>query len=308
MSADMLTAALDLAERGNIVFPLKPNGKTPAIPSAHEPGSDCRGECGRLGHGLWDATDDPAIIHRWWGYCPAANVGINCGASGLYVLDLDTPKPDTPPPWPPFDVEGVRDGFDALAVLAEHWVEPLPLGGLEVRTGRGGTHLYFRQPDGAQLRNTAKKLGWLIDTRGVGGYVVAPGSIVAGKPYTITTQAEPAPLPRWIRRLADPPPPPPVPPRRFRGTPNPDRYAAVVLERELARLNAAGAGERNDTLNAVAFNLGRHVARGTFTYAEAENELLHAAQGLGDANKGPDMAKSTNTIRRALADGQRKGT
>lgn len=308
MPADLLDVALGLARRGFHVFPLLPNGKTPAIPSAHEPGSDCRGECGRLGHGLWDATLDPEVITRWWSFCPPANVGINCGASGLYVIDLDTPKHDTPPPWPPFDVEGVRDGFDALAVLAEHWVEPLPLGGLEVRTGRGGTHLYFHQPDGAQLRNSAKKLGWLIDARGHGGYVVAPGSTVAGNPYTVVTEAEPGALPRWLHRLADPPPPPPAPPRRFRGTPNPDRYAAAVLDGELAKLAAAGPGQRNDTLNAVAFNLGRHVARGTFTLSEVEDELLRAAEHLGDPGKRPDMAKSTSTIRRALADGRAKGS
>jgi len=305
VNTNLLDAALGLAGRGFFVFPLIPNDKTPAIPSAHRPGSDCRGQCGRLGHGLWDATRDQGVIAQWWTFCPEANVGINCGASNLYVIDLDTPKPDTPPPWPPFDIEGVHDGFDALAVLAEKRIEPLPVGGLEVRTGRGGTHLYFRQPDGAQLRNTAKKLGWLIDTRGHGGYVVAPGSKVAGNPYTVTVEAEPPALPRWLHRLADPPPKPAPPPRTFRGTPNSDRYAQAVLDRIAEQLHTAGGGSRNDTLNAVAFGMGRHVARGTFTRAQAEDELIKAVMNAPD-QLGGDIAKSSSTIRRALDAGQAK--
>jgi hypothetical protein len=49
-----------------------------------------------------------------------------------------------------------------------------------VATASGGEHLYFRQPVGLQLRNTQGEhgsgLGWCIDTRGHGGFVVAAGS------------------------------------------------------------------------------------------------------------------------------------
>jgi hypothetical protein len=44
-----------------------------------------------------------------------------------------------------------------------------------VITGGGGRQLYFRMPL-LELRNSAGKLGDNLDTRGEGGYVVAPGS------------------------------------------------------------------------------------------------------------------------------------
>jgi len=297
----MLDIALALASRGLFVFPLTPGGKTPAIPSAHPAPSQCRGECGRLGHGLSDATCDHDVITTWWSYCPAANIGINCGASGLYVIDLDTPKPDTKPPAPPFDTDDIRDGYDALALLAEHNAEPLPMGTATVRTGRGGHHLYYLHPACEPLRNTAGKLGWLIDTRGVGGYVVAPGSIVDGNPYTVIDHAPFAPLPRWIHRLCTPPKPRPRPPRRVVAG-NASAYARAVLHGEITRVLSAPAGTRNDTLNAAAFALGRHVAKGTMPRHIAEQALQCAADDLGG-----DTAKSYATIGRALADGEAKG-
>jgi hypothetical protein len=218
------------------------------------------------------------------------------------VVDLDTPKPETPPAPAPFDQPGVNDGADALALLAEQHAERFPFETLTVMTGRGGMHLYFRQPEGVRLRNTAGKLGWLIDTRGAGGYVVGPGSSVNGKPYRATYVGDPAPLPRWLRRLLDPPKPPPrpaTPPGRLAA---PSRYAEVVLNGELAKVLAAAPGTRNDTLNTVAFTLGTHVAKGTMPADLAERALAHAADALGG-----DVAKSLNTIRSALADGQRKG-
>jgi hypothetical protein len=118
----LLTAALDLAGRGFHVFPLKPNSKVPALTHDWE---------GR-------ATTDPGVIERCW-RTGAFNIGIACGPSGLYVLDLDTPKPDTPPPVAPFDEPGITTGADALAQLATLNAEPYPFDTLTVLTGRGAT-------------------------------------------------------------------------------------------------------------------------------------------------------------------------
>jgi hypothetical protein len=53
-------------------------------------------------------------------------------------------------------------------------------------------------PTGDALRNTAGRLGWKIDTRGHGGYVVAAGSIRRDGRYRITRSREIAPLPAWL--------------------------------------------------------------------------------------------------------------
>lgn len=289
----LLTTALYLAEHGMHVFPLAPGTKVPAL----------RRE--------WEqrATTDPDRIRRCWSAGPF-NIGVACGPSRLLVVDCDTPKNDTPPPPAPFDVPGVNEGADVLVLLAERYAEPFPLDAYTVNTGRGGMHLYFRQPPGEPLRNTAGRLGWLIDTRGMGGYVVGPGSVVDGRPYTAFGAPHAAPLPAWLARLLTAPKqasatrlsPGAGAPRQRTGS----AYAQKVLREELAKILAARPGTRNDTLNAVAFNLGRHVARGSIPADLAEDTLTRAVDHLA-AQPGGDHAKSTATAQKAFEDGQQKG-
>lgn len=283
---ELLITALDLAGHGMHVFPLAPGTKVPAL------------------HRDWEsrASTDPDRIRRCWSQGPY-NIGVACGPSGLLVVDLDTPKPETPPPPAPFNVSGVNEGADVLVMLAERYAEPFPWHTFTVRTGRGGLHLYFCQPAGEALRNSAGRLGWLIDTRGVGGYVVGPGSIVDGNPYRAAGELIAAPLPAWLARLLTMPKHYPAPASAARPAPRTgSAYAQKVLREELAKVLGAMPGTRNDTLNAVAFNLGRHVARGTVPCDLAEDTLARAVDALGG-----DTAKSTSTVRSAFADGQAKG-
>lgn len=126
----------------------------PVTPNAKHP-------LGRLApHGAKDATTDADTITRWWTAVPDANVGIATGAvSGVYVVDIDDPN-------------ALTDDDD------------LPMGP-RVATPRG-SHLYFAHEDG--LRNTAGKVRDHVDTRGEGGYVLAPPSVVDGKRYTWTAR------------------------------------------------------------------------------------------------------------------------
>lgn len=288
--AALLESALTLAERGMHVFPLKPGTKVPAL------------------HQGWEerASTDPEKIRRCWSQGPY-NIGVACGPSRLLVVDCDTPKPETPPPPAPFNVDGVNEGADVLVMLAERYAEPFPWGEFHVVTGRGGMHLYFRQPDGEPLRNTAGRLGWLIDTRAAGGYVVGPGSVVDGKPYRPCGEPAAVPLPGWLARLLSAPKQRPATPTRpptmpSGGPRHGGAYAAKVLREELAKILAAKPGTRNDTLNAVAFNLGRHVDRGTVPEDLALDTLDFAVAKLGG-----DVAKSEATARHAFEDGQQKG-
>ena len=288
--AALRDSALTLAERGMHVFPLQPDSKVPAL------------------HRDWEtrASTDPEKIRTCWARGPY-NIGVACGPSRLLVVDCDTLKPDTPPPSAPFNVPGVNEGADVLVMLAERYAEPFPWSTFHVTTGRGGMHLYFRQPDGEPLRNTAGKLGWLIDTRGQGGYVVGPGSIVDGRPYRGFGQPGASPLPGWLARLLTAPKQRPATPTRPPSGPGSSprhggAYAAKVLREEIAKVLAARPGTRNHTLNAVAFTLGTHAARGTVPAELSQAALDHAAQALGG-----DLAKSAGTARAGFAAGLEKG-
>lgn len=272
--------ALELAGRGWYVFPLAPGSKLPAIPAAHPLGTgtrrSCRGQCGRPGHGVHDATTDPGTIATWWRRCPAANVGVSCGPSGLVVLDLDTPKGSQPAP---AALPGITCGADVLAALAERAGAPLPTDTYTVRTGRGGMHLYFRAPAGLELPNTAGRLGWLIDTRAVGGYVAA-GSVVDGRPYELVHDVAPAELPNWvIARLT------PVPDARPTAPPGdiirPTGYANAALRNELQRVLDARVGQRNATLNRAAYCLGTLVGAGALPDSLVRDALQRAAEAVG---------------------------
>jgi hypothetical protein len=264
--AELLDAALAAAARGWRVFPISPGRKKP--PAVRD----------------WEhrATTDPARIERAW-QAGAYNVGIAAGPSGLVVLDLDRPKPGEIPP-PAYRQPGIGDGGDVLAVLCEANDQPLPVDTYAVRTGSGGTHLYFTAPTGITLRNTAKRLGWLIDTRAHGGYVVAAGSTVDRRPYTVLVDEDPAPLPGWLTdRLADPQPAPATAGERAAAVTagSPTAYAAAALRGELDRVLAAAEGTRNHTLNTAAFALGQLAAAGLLPRQLADDALTLAGQAIG---------------------------
>ncbi|PLW71566.1 DNA primase, partial [Streptomyces sp. DJ] len=236
----LLSAALTAAERGWPVFPLRPGDKRPAVAA-------------------WEqrATTDRARITRCWQAGPY-NVGLATGPGRLVVVDLDTPKHpgDTPPE--EWALPGVVDGADVLAVLCERHDQPFPTETYSVRTGRGGTHLYFTAPAGTELRNTSGRLGWKIDTRAAGGYVVAPGSTVADLPYTVVHDAPPAPLPDWLAELLRPAPLPPQQPVAVPlVTDRRSAYLRRALDGERARVTGAPPGERNNALYLAAVALGQ---------------------------------------------------
>lgn len=70
----LLTAALDLVERGWWIFPLCPKSKTPLTKN-----------------GFHAASNQAEQIKRWWAAFPDANIGLVPGRSGLLVIDIDGP-------------------------------------------------------------------------------------------------------------------------------------------------------------------------------------------------------------------------
>jgi len=130
-----------------------------------------------------DVTTDPAAVAGW----PAdANIGVACRASNVVGLDLDRK-------------DGV-DGVDTLRALCAHARQRWPLT-FTVATAHGGLHLYFRAPAGVVVPSS---IGWWpgVDVRApgarLGGYLVGPGSVVDGLPYTVARDVAIAPLPAWL--------------------------------------------------------------------------------------------------------------
>jgi hypothetical protein len=147
-------------------------------------------------------------------------------------------------------------------------------------------HLYYRAPPTGQLRNTegdrGRGLGWKIDTRAHGGYVVAPGSILAGpdgvRAYRVLAGRDPAPLPGWLAERLTPgplPAAPAVPIRASRGERS--RYLDAAIHGETTKVLDAPASQRNAALYAAAVALGQLVAGGVLTDTEVTAALVSAA-------------------------------
>lgn len=106
---------------------------------------------------------------------PPCNWGIDCGKSNVAVIDVDSGK-----------VPEAEDNL--LDLLLEHG--PLPPTA-KSRTISNGYHLIHS----GQIKNSASnKLGKGIDTRGMGGFIVAPGSIG----YTLELDLPLTPIPDWV--------------------------------------------------------------------------------------------------------------
>jgi hypothetical protein len=168
-------AALKIAGKGKPVFPCKPD-KRPHY------------EKNALEHGCLDATTDPRKITAWWTRWPKANIGIPTGkASGFFVLDLDTYKPGA------MTVAEFEEKYGTISHTAT------------VRTGRGGLQFYFIYPNGEEIRSSSGGLGTHVDTRGEGGYALAPPSVTTGR-YEWINKAPPATIPpRLLEALRDKP-------------------------------------------------------------------------------------------------------
>jgi putative DNA primase/helicase len=274
---------LDCAARGWAIIPL--HGIKDGVCACRR-GESCQhpGKHPRTPNGVHNATADRKRIKAWLQKCPGANFGIATGRpSGIFVLDVDG-----------------KDGKTSLQALQdEHGRLPKTV---TVKTGKG-RHLYFRC-DGAQVGNSAGRLGEGIDVRGDGGYVVAAGSVhSSGTTYRYVEdrelgQIELAQAPQWLLDLisrpkisgstGDVPKVSPIPAAKL------DRaraFADAARRRELDRLGKAPTHQRNDTLNRAAFKLGQFLPYGLVDAAAVTSELARVAAdiGLDDHEIGPTI-------------------
>ncbi|MEV5438724.1 bifunctional DNA primase/polymerase [Streptomyces sp. NPDC052682] len=279
----LLHAALDAAQRGWHVFPLRPGSKVPALHG--EKACPHTGPCSG-GHVKWEqrATTDPDRIRAAWSRAPY-NVGIATGPSGLVVIDLDTPEHTGSSDAP--------DGAATFAALCERAGHAVPTT-YRTRTASGGTHLYFTAPPDVRLPNTAGTVADSVDTRAWGGYVVAAGSITPAGRYEALCGSETASLPGWLLSILRPAPARPVGPLRLPAVDG-SRAAVAALAAECAVVASAPDGLRNTTLNRSAFKVGRFIAWGDLPRHVAEEAFQEAGEAAGLT-----AAECRATIRSAL--------
>ncbi|WP_299351572.1 DUF3987 domain-containing protein [uncultured Shimia sp.] len=119
-------------------------------------------------NGFKAASTDAEQIDRWWQAKPEAVVGMPTGAvSGISVLDGDIDR---------LTGEAVGESqLESLGLLTPSEVK--------VRTQSMGIQLLFAHVDGA--KTSSHQVASHVDTRGDGGYIIAPGSVMAsGARYT----------------------------------------------------------------------------------------------------------------------------
>ncbi|PQP35645.1 hypothetical protein C6A37_01400 [Desulfobacteraceae bacterium SEEP-SAG9] len=121
------------------------------------------------------------------------NAGIPCGpANGIIVIDVDHPEK--------FERMCKENGWD-LPVTRRHL------------TGTGKPHIIYQYPkNGKRYGNRAfkdREGNSIFDVRGVGGQVVAPGSIhpETGKPYRVSHELPIVEAPQWLLGLYSDEPP-----------------------------------------------------------------------------------------------------
>ncbi len=244
-----------------------------------------------------EATTDPDRLREWFSKGGLSNIGLAI-PEGAMVLDIDP------------------DGLAEFGGLAEAFDGP------KARTPRGGWHLYCRAPEGVIVKNQAGQIAPGLDTRTIGGYVVAAPSTIDGRRYEWAEPlaVSPADLPACPGWLAD----------RLRGldrstqearessprqksrqdqeseslnpptTPKPSHksYGETALRCECAKVNSAPEGTRNNQLNESALKVARLVAGGHLDESDARGALLEAALAAG-----LDERESAATIESGFREG-----
>lgn len=177
-----LPLALQLAGIGYAAFPLKVGAKAPAG-----------------GHGFLDASTDASEVLASFGRhgvdAIGANVGIACGAKsgGLIVIDCDVHAAG--------EAAGSADGLANLAELLAS-LSLVPGEALTIETPTGGQHHYYVSTCSPLIKCSAGKLAPAVDVRSDGGYIVAPGSVIDGNTYHVTSGSldNVPPLPKALMR------------------------------------------------------------------------------------------------------------
>lgn len=206
--------------------------------------------------GVNGATNDLVTARNRW-KTTDWNIGIDCGRSGLLVVDLDVDK-DDPTSWA--TSSGPTPGISWwLEACDQRDFEPFAT--YCVVTPRNGMHVYYHLSPDVNVRSRNGVIAPLVDIKSTGGYVLAAGSVVDGKPYEYAeTQLDVAPAPSWLLALVTEP---------ERDQEDMRNIAAVnamlaeklrdrprdIIREKAQQLALTPEGSRNEALNKIAFQL-----------------------------------------------------
>ena len=234
----MKEAALAAAERGFAVFPV--DGKRPLV--------------------AWrtESSSDPTVVSQM-GWDAATGIGVDCGKSGLVVVDID-------------DLDAIPELTDKLG-----W-DPTKDDTLISRTGRGGVHLFYRAGS-TEVKNSASRVVQGIDIRGSGGFVVIPPSLhESGKTYEWLYEYDPAPIPERMVELFN---------YREERVVEPtvsvahEKWGLAALAAYAHDIETSQPGTRNEMLNRCAFLTFGIVKGGHLHYEVAWARLRAAGLHVG---------------------------
>ena len=290
------------------MFPCNPSNKQPLLAAD----KDSAGKPIKGTGGVKKASTDPDQVTAWWKKWPQALIGLATGhptkgteteaqpaGLRLFVLDFD-PRVD--------ESTGEVFTLDTLKRETEDQLGcKLPVS-LAALTPSDGVHLYLLQGDDGPAITNRGNLPEHVDVRGLGGYVIAPPSVMG--PKALKDQG--GLRYRWHRKepvggIAHAPPellavlrdrgghktahnsapesgtcaktqtdrkclPPASADDAVR------KYALTALDGELQAVRSAGSGKRNAQLNESALKIASLVAAGALDETVARASLEAAAR------------------------------
>lgn len=256
----MEDVAAKLADKGWAPFPVR--GKHPLV----------RWKQYQMGD-LDEDGNDP------WGR--ATGIGIDCGRSGLVVIDIDDPG-------------GLARLEDEVGTLASY-------GTLSSRTHKGVHYIFAAHGD--PVTNARGRLPAGIDVRGQGGYILVPPSIHPdGGKYEWDHRTQPAPFPDELRAIVSATTDRPDPAAPSTGEVE-DPWARRALDDECGLIRGALQGGRNLQLYRSGLKLFSIVNGGRLT----EGQVVSALQDAAFANSnGPRM--ESFEVERTLQSARRNAT
>jgi hypothetical protein len=155
-----LDGASYLVNKAQYVFPVVRNAKNPHITD-------------------WEnaASNDPGQIRRWAKEFPGCNWGWALGRTHRSAIDTD--------------VKNGKPGKESHQMLQDE--HGFPQTWKQTTPSEGWHEVY----DGLSSCSS-DRLAPGIDTKSKGGYILAPGSVIDGKSYTIVDDVPFTPIPAWI--------------------------------------------------------------------------------------------------------------